>query len=118
MKPGSIIVDLSLGNGGCLETAYPSSESGEPVSIHNGVIHYRVHNIASRVARTSSIALSNIFAPILLRLAMAGGLNNLIKQDVGFSHGLYLYKGILTNHTVGEKFNLPAKDIGLLMAAF
>ncbi|MFW6043366.1 MAG: alanine dehydrogenase [Marinilabiliaceae bacterium] len=118
MKPGSIIVDLSMGNGGCLDRAVSNGDSEEPVSIQHGVIHYRVHNIASRVARTSSIALSNIFAPVLLRLAMAGGINQLLKQDIGFSHGLYLYKGILTNHTIGEKFNIPSKDIGLLMAAF
>jgi alanine dehydrogenase len=49
---------------------------------------------------------------------MAGGVNQLIKEDTGVSHGLYLYKGILTNRTIGEKFNLPSKDIGLLMAAF
>lgn len=118
MKPGSIIVDLSMGNGGCLEAAQGRMSAGNPVTIHHGVIHYRVHNIASRVARTSSIALSNIFAPVLLRLAMAGGVSHLIKQDVGVSHGLYLYKGILTNYKVGEKLNLPSKDIGLLMAAF
>lgn len=118
MKPGSIIVDLSMGNGGCLESAVPSSQNHENVTIRHGVIHYRVHNIASRVARTSSIALSNIFAPVLLRLAMAGDISNLIKQDTGFSYGLYLYKGILTNHTIGKKFNIPSKDIGLLMAAF
>jgi alanine dehydrogenase len=118
MKPGSIIVDLSMGNGGCIEAARPSSGKSDPVTIQHGVIHYRVHNIASRVARTASIALSNIFAPVLLRLAISGGINNLIRQDRGVSHGLYLYKGILTNHTVGDKFNLPSKDIGLLMAAF
>jgi len=118
MKPGSIIVDLSMGNGGCLEAAQGTISAENPVTIHHGVIHYRVHNIASRVARTSSIALSNIFAPVLLRLAMAGGISQLIKQDVGVSHGLYLYKGILTNYKVGEKLNLPSKDIGLLMAAF
>ncbi len=117
MKPGSIIVDLNMGNGGCLEAVHGHQNDG-PVTIHHGVIHYRVHNIASRVARTSSIALSNIFAPVLLRLAMAGGVNQLIKQDVGVSHGLYLYKGILTNYKVGERLNLPSKDIGLLMAAF
>lgn len=118
MKPGAIIVDLSLGNGGCLDSAVPNSEKNEPVTTHHGVIHYRVHNIASRVSRTASIALSNIFAPVLLRLALAGGVSQLIKQDVGVSHGLYLYKGILTNHSVGERFNLPSKDIGLLLAAF
>lgn len=118
MKPGSIIVDLSMGNGGCLETVASSRRESEEVTIQHGVIHYSVHNIASRVARTASIALSNIFAPVLLRLALAGGVSQLIKQDVGVSNGLYLYKGILTNRTVGEKFNIPSKDIGLLMAAF
>jgi alanine dehydrogenase len=118
MKSGSIIVDLSMGNGGCLESAVGSSLGSEPVSVRHGVMHYRVHNIASQVSRTASIALSNIFAPILLRLAMAGGVSQLIKQDVGVSHGLYLYKGILTNHKIGERFKLPSKDIGLLMAAF
>ncbi len=118
MKPGSIIVDLSMGNGGCLETAESSSAKSNPVTIQHGVIHFRVHNVSSRVARTASIALSNIFAPVLLRLAMAGGVNQLIKQDMGVSHGLYLYKGILTNRAIGDKFNLPCKDIGLLMAAF
>lgn len=118
MKPGSIIVDLNMGNGGCLEAASGSDSDNNPVTIHHGVIHYRVHNIASRVARTSSIALSNIFAPVLLRLALAGGINQLIKQDVGVSHGLYLYKGILTSYKVGKRLNLPSKDIGLLMAAF
>jgi alanine dehydrogenase len=118
MKPGSIIVDLSMGNGGCMEAAQGAISAENPVTIHHGVIHYRVHNIASGVARTSSIALSNIFAPVLLRLAMAGGVSHLIKQDVGVSNGLYLYKGILTNYRVGEKLNLPSKDIGLLMAAF
>ncbi|SFE15360.1 alanine dehydrogenase [Thermophagus xiamenensis] len=118
MKPGSIIVDLSMGNGGCFDAGCSSKSHGSAVTIQHGVIHYRVHNIASRVARTASIALSNIFAPVLLRLAMSGGVSQLIKQDLGVSHGLYLYKGILTNHTLGERFNLPSKDIGLLMAAF
>ncbi|MGQ1890397.1 alanine dehydrogenase [Thermophagus sp. OGC60D27] len=118
MKPGSIIVDLSMGNGGCIGSACGSSNHKSAVTIQHGVIHYRVHNISSRVARTASIALSNIFAPVLLRLAMAGGVSHLIKEDMGVSHGLYLYKGILTNHTIGDRFNIPSKDIGLLMAAF
>jgi alanine dehydrogenase len=118
MKPGSIIVDLNMGNGGCLEAVGGKDANNSPVTIHHGVIYHRVHNLASRVARTSSIALSNIFAPVLLRLAMAGGIDQLIMQDVGVSQGLYLYKGILTSYRVGERLNLPSKDIGLLMAAF
>ncbi|GAF01692.1 hypothetical protein JCM21142_306 [Saccharicrinis fermentans DSM 9555 = JCM 21142] len=74
--------------------------------------------MASHVARTATIALSNIFAPMILQMAEAGNINNIIKENAGFSHGIYVYKGILTNHYIGETFSLPSKDIGLLMAAF
>ncbi|TAJ14843.1 alanine dehydrogenase [Marinilabiliaceae bacterium JC017] len=117
MKQGSVIIDLSMDQGGCFESS-ACTDFEHPIFIKHGVIHYCVPNIASRVARTASIALSNIFAPILLRLAEAGGMHHLIKEDVGVSHGVYIYKGILTNNHIGSRFNLPFKDIGLLMAAF
>ncbi len=117
MKKGSIIIDLSMDEGGCFETSR-CTNLDDPVYIRHGIIHYCVPNVASRVSRTSSIALSNIFAPIILRLGEAGGVHHLIKEDVGLSHGMYLYKGILTNSHIGRHFNLPYKDIGLLMAAF
>ncbi len=117
MKPGSIIIDLSMDQGGCIETS-KCTNFDRPVFHKHGVIHYCVPNIASRVSRTSSISLSNIFAPILLRLGESGGIQNLIKDDVGISHGMYIYKGILTNSLIGNRFNIPFKDIGLLMAAF
>lgn len=117
MKKGSIIIDLSMDQGGCFETSR-CTNFDKPVFTRHGVIHYCVPNVASRVSRTSSIALSNIFAPIILRLAEAGGVHHLIKEDVGLSHGMYLYKGILTNSYIGRHFNIPYKDIGLLMAAF
>jgi alanine dehydrogenase len=117
MKDGAIIIDLNMGHGGCFETSV-CTDLDHPVFTKHGVIHYCVPNVASRVSRTASIALSNIFAPLLLSLAEAGGINNLIKQDNGISHGTYIYKGILTNSQIGNLFNLPSKDIGLLMAAF
>jgi alanine dehydrogenase len=117
MKPGSIIIDLAMGQGGCFESSR-CTDLEHPVYIKHDVIHYCVPNIASRVSRTASIALSNIFAPLLLKLADAGGINNLIKDDMGISQGTYIYKGILTNNQIGKLFNLPFKDIGLLMAAF
>jgi len=117
MKPGSIIIDLSMDQGGCIETS-KCTNFDRPIFHKHGIIHYCVPNIASRVSRTSSIALSNIFAPILLNLGESGGIQNLIKEDVGLSHGVYLYKGILTNNLIANRFNLPFKDIGLLMAAF
>jgi alanine dehydrogenase len=82
------------------------------------VIHYCVPNIASRVSRTASIALSNIFTPLILSIGKEGGCASLIKKDAGFRHGVYLYNGTLTNESLGEAFNLPYKDIDLLFAAF
>ncbi len=117
MKKGSIIVDLSMDQGGCFESS-KCTDMDNPVYTKHGVVHYCVPNIASRVSRTASIALSNIFAPIILRLGEAGGVHHLIKEDIGLSHGMYLYKGILTNSYIGRRFNMPYKDIGLLMAAF
>jgi len=117
MKSGSIIIDLSMGYGGCFEYSR-CTDLEHPVFIKHGVIHYCVPNIASRVSRTASIALSYIFAPILLKLAESGGLSNLIKTDLGISQGTYIYKGILTNSQIGKHFSLPSKDIGLIMAAF
>lgn len=117
MKPGSIIIDLSMGQGGCFESSI-CTDFAHPVFIKHGVIHYCVPNVASHVARTATIALSNIFAQMLLQIAEAGNVNNLIKENLGLSNGIYIYKGILTNHYIGETFSLPSKDIGLLLAAF
>ncbi len=117
MKKGSIIIDLSMDEGGCFESSM-CTDLEHPVFVKHGVIHYCVPNIASRVSRTASIALSNIFTPIMLQIAEAGGIHQLIKDNYGISQGVYIYRGILTNNHVGKKFNIPSKDIGLLMAAF
>jgi alanine dehydrogenase len=118
MKPGSVIVDLSVGNGGCFETSQTTYNPEHPYKNSRGVVHYSVPNVASRVARTASIALSNIFSPVILRMAEAGGIHQLIKEDMGLSNGTYIYKGILTNNYIGSHFGMPFKDIGLLLAAF
>lgn len=117
MKKGSIIIDLSMDQGGCFESSMCTNLE-HPVFIKHGIIHYCVPNIASRVSRTASIALSNIFAPIMLQIAESGGIHQLIKENSGISHGIYAYRGILTNNHIGRKFNIPSQDIGLLMAAF
>ena len=117
MKKGSIIIDLSMDDGGCFESSM-CTDLEHPVFVKHGVIHYCVPNIASRVSRTASIALSNIFAPIMLQISEAGGIHQLIKDNIGISQGVYIYRGILTNNHIGRKFNIPSKDIGLLMAAF
>jgi len=117
MKKGAVIIDLSIDQGGCIESSECRNYSN-PSYIKHGVIHYCVPNIASRVARTSSIALSNVFNPLLFSIADAGGVQKLLKEDLGFRHGVYIYNGILTSSSIGNYFGIPSKDIDLLMAAF
>jgi alanine dehydrogenase len=77
-----------------------------------------VPNIASRVSYTASYALSNIFAPILLKIGESGGMERFLKRDAGVRNGIYIYNGILTNKFIGESLNIPYKDLDLLMAAW
>lgn len=114
MKPGSVIVDVSIDQGGCFETSKVTSHD-KPTFVKHGVIHYCVPNIPSRVSRTASFALSNIFAPILLDMGNKGGAKELILRDVGFRGGVYIYKGILTSEVLGKVFNLKYKDIELVL---
>jgi len=90
----------------------------DPVYIKHGVVHFAAWNLPSRVARTASIALSNIFAPLIQEIADQGGLDPMLKRSSGLSQGVYVYKGMLTNETLGQKFNLLSKDIELLLTAF
>lgn len=117
MKYGSVIVDISIDQGGCFETSHVTTHD-KPTFKEHGVIHYCVPNIASRVSRTASYALSNIFAPILLNMGEEGGMTNLVKRDSGFRHGVYMFNGTITNETVANTFELPWKPLELLVAAF
>lgn len=116
MKVGSVIIDVSIDQGGCFETSEVTNHT-KPVFRKHGVIHYCVPNIASRVSRTASYALSTIFAPILINIGEEGGVENMLRRDAGVRNGVYLYNGTLTNQVLGEMFKLPYKDISLLMAA-
>ena len=80
------------------------------------VIHYCVPNLPSRVARTASIAMSNILSPIILELGNSGGVKSLLKEKNGVRNSVYIYNGILTNEYIGSRFGIPSKDINLLMA--
>lgn len=114
MKAGSVIVDVSIDQGGCFETSKVTTHDN-PTFTQYGVIHYCVPNIASRVARTASFALSNIFSPILVDMGDHGSCGELIKHDPGFRSGVYIYKGILTSEVLGKVFDLKYKDIELLL---
>src|ERR1035437_6755120 len=115
MKVGSVIIDVSIDQGGCFETSEVTNHA-KPVFRKYGVIHYCVPNIASRVSRTASYALSTIFAPVLLNIGDEGGLKNILRRDEGVRNGIYVYNGVLTNPILGKMFNLPHTDINLLMA--
>ncbi|MDI9342515.1 MAG: alanine dehydrogenase [Sediminibacterium sp.] len=116
MKTGSVIVDVSIDQGGVFETSEVTNHT-KPVFRKHGVIHYCVPNIPSRVARTASYAFSNIFSQIVLNMGDEGGFDTVVRKDAGLRNGVYIYNGILTNQFLGETFNLPFKDINLLMAA-
>jgi alanine dehydrogenase len=116
MKPDSLIIDLSIDQGGCIETSEITTLS-KPVFRKHDVIHYCVPNVASRVAHTATNALSNIFTPTILRAAEEGGVEAMIFSHKWFMKGVYTYKGGLTNENVARKFGLKYKNIELLMAA-
>ncbi len=117
MKKGTVIIDLNVDNGSGFESSRPTTHKN-PVFEHHGIIHYCVPNIASRAARTASIALSNILAPILIKVGEEGGVINLLKSDRGIRNGVYIFNGILTDRKTGLRFDINYKDIDLLMAAF
>jgi alanine dehydrogenase len=117
MKYGAVIIDVSIDQGGCVETSRVTNHA-EPVFTKYNVTHYCVPNIASRVPHTASYALSNFFAPVLLNIGEHGGVENMLKYDPGVRKGVYLFNGTLTNQYIGEYFNLPCQNIELLMAAF
>ncbi len=117
MKEGAVIIDLNISQGGCFETSRQTNLEN-PIFKNHGVIHYCVPNMPSLVARTASIAMSNILIPTLLAVAENGGVDPYLKNSRGFRKGVYLYHGILTNRDMGFRFNLPVKDIDLLLAAF
>ena len=117
MKRGSVIIDLSVDTGGCVETAEPRALK-DPIYEKHGVIHFSAWNLPSRVPKTASIALSNVFRPLMQDIADAGGVTPMLKFNNGLRSGVYIYNGILTNEVLGQKFGILSKDINLLLAAF
>ncbi len=114
MKEGAIIVDVSIDRGGCFETSHVTTHN-KPTFVKHGVIHYCVPNIPARYSRTASLSISNIFTPYLLNIADEGGFENAARFDKSLRNGMYFYHGILTNRTVANWFDLPFRDINLLI---
>ncbi len=116
MKEGSVLIDVGIDQGGCIETSEITTHR-QPVFTKHGVIHYCVPNIASRTSRTATDALSNIFTPMLLQISEAGGVEDMIFSHKWFMKGIYSHRGGLTNVHLARKYNMPFKDLNLLIAA-
>jgi alanine dehydrogenase len=115
MKKGAVIVDVSIDQGGLFETSRLTTHI-KPVYQEYGITHYCVPNIASSVPRTASQALSNFFMPLVLQIAEEGGVDQLLRNDVGFRSGVYLYNGVVTDREIGEAFHMAYRDLELLLA--
>jgi len=100
MKQGAVIVDVAIDQGGCVETARPTSHSN-PSYVVDGVVHYCVTNMPGAVPHTSTLALTNSTFPYVLRIANLGA-REALKQDAGFAEGLNTWMGVLTYRGVAE----------------
>jgi alanine dehydrogenase len=117
MKSGSVIVDVSIDNGGCFETSQITSHQEPVYTIHN-VIHYCVPNIPSAVSRTASNAISNILMPIVLACnEISGGAELMVQSKPGLLSATYVFKGKLTSKVLAKKFDLKYTDLNLIISS-
>ena len=105
MKPGAVIIDVAVDQGGCVETTRPTTHSN-PTYVVDGIVHYCVTNMPGAVGRTSTYALCNVTLPYVLRLANLG-LAGATSADAGLANAVNLHKGRITNRPVAETFGLP-----------
>ena len=115
MKEGAVVIDVSIDQGGSFETSEITTHK-KPTFIKHDVVHYCVPNIASRVSRTASMAISNILTPMLLIIAEEGGVESAIRKHDYLRNGVYAFSGSLTNELLSTNFKLPYKDLDLIMS--
>lgn len=119
MKQGAVIIDTRVAQGGCFETTMEACLPGHPDVFEKfGVLHFCEMSLSSRVARTASIAMSNIFVSLFTSMADCGGADYFARFDRGFASGFYLYGGKMVNRYVGNHFNIPVTDIGLFLPGY
>lgn len=109
MKNGSVIVDVSIDQGGCVQTSRPTTHA-QPTFVVEGVVHYCVTNMPGAVGRTSTIALCNATLPYALKIASLG-YRRAAEQDVGLAQGVNLVRGRVTNPAVAESFQMKCEAI-------
>ena len=109
MRPGSVLVDIAIDQGGCFETSRPTSHA-QPTYVDEGVVHYCVTNMPGAVPRTSTFALTNATLPFVLALA-DNGWRQALTRDEHLRAGLNIHDGCVTNHAVARDLDLPAHDL-------
>jgi alanine dehydrogenase len=115
MKPGSVIVDVSIDQGGCVETSRPTTLD-DPVYVEKGVTHYCVPNMTSAVARTASLALTGALLPSVRALARSG-IETALANNRGLAAGTYIYRGALVSEAVARSFGVPSEPLASLLGA-
>ena len=113
MKPGSIIIDVSIDQGGCVATSRPTTLENPTYLLHN-VIHYCVPNIAANVARTATYGLTNALLPSLLEITR-NGIGRALQEHPGLGHGVCTYNGECTKEVIARRFELPSRLLGTLI---
>lgn len=116
MKPGSVIVDTVIDQGGCVATSNPTTHS-DPVFTEHEVIHYCVPNIPANAARTATYALNNVLVPYILAIGDAGGVKECLWENVALRNGTYTYKKHLTKKSLAKMFDMPYREIEMLIAS-
>lgn len=116
MKDGSVIIDTSIYQGGCIETSEITTLQ-KPTFIKHGVIHYCVPNTASKYSRTASVSISNIITPIIIKMGNSLNIESLLSRDQGIRNACYTYRGAITNKYLSKKYNLKYTDINLLLTS-
>ena len=111
MKPGTVLVDISIDQGGCFETSRPTTHA-EPTFVVDGVIHYCVANMPGAVPRTSTLALTNATLPYVRALADLGW-RAAFKRDPGLAAGLNVHEGEITHEAVAKALGLKARSTAI-----
>lgn len=109
MKKGAVVIDVSIDQGGCIETSHPTSIS-DPIFIYNDVIHYCVPNMPALVARTASFGLTNASIDYIQSIADKG-LANAVRENPGLAKGICTYNGYCSNESIADTFNVEYKRI-------
>lgn len=118
MKKGALLIDLCIDKGGCFETSLCPNKPKDSIFEKYGVLHYCLSSVGSAVARTASMALSNLLVPILLEIGECQGVENMIKRERGFRDAVYLFNTKIVNSDIAHRFNLPYCDISLFINMF